>query len=456
MLRTILIAAALGMAAGCLSTPPPASGTTDADIDAPVTDAPVNDAAVTDAPPTSVCGAVGQFTATAWPPAKPMQVGIRNVLTADINNDGNADLIVPNTEVSDTNDYGIFIMLGPQSDPNTLQYHLFVPTVVVPWAVVATDLGGDGCVDLVAFGANKTNTAGIVEVLEFRTDTRTFSSEVQKDVGFIPLGDGAPVSMVLGDFDGDGAVYDVVVSDLTTLRLLKNGQSIFQNLPTSVPVNVGPSGAPGSWTDANGLFARFSVGSGLTSDDLVVIEQHAITWLKNDGNGNFGNATTGSSSGIFVSRAIQEVDLDGVPPLDFIGGAGDSFGAYLISTTGETVNIATRNWNAVFGVYNELDDILVADLGGTTEPELVVIEADQPAFKGAAFASLVNNLFDAGSELMPTTAVPYSFNMEIDAIVGVVSDFNADQSPEVWVFEQSGGVRCIRRRPANPELEACP
>src|SRR5690606_36793562 len=135
-----------------------------------------------------------------------------------------------NADETDDAACGFFVLLGPQTDPLALQYHAWVPTNVAPWAVAAANLDGDVCQEMIVFGANKAGSAGLVEVYPLNATIHNFDTPLTKDVGFIAQGESSLAKVVLCDFDGDGAAFDLMVSDFTQLRLLKTRDSVFDNL----------------------------------------------------------------------------------------------------------------------------------------------------------------------------------------------------------------------------------
>jgi len=447
MIRGLALAVVIATA-GCLDVPPPANTQDAQTSDARTNDARTNDAFVAN------CGGPSDFNGRSWPPGG-MEIGIREIIAADVNADGNLDLILTNAEVSDNEDWGLFVMLGPQTDPSNLQYHAFVPTNVIPWSVAAVDLNGDQCAELISFGLNKAADAGLIDVYEQISQTHTWDPAIQKNVdGFLPIGDGAPVLITFGDFDGDGVSLDLAISDLTRLYVFHSlGATPLISLQTATATPVGRTGPPGTWTDINALFADPAANPATAANDLVVVEENGMTWLQNNGSGAFGSPFTSNSSGVFISRTAKRVDLDQTPPLDIIAGSGSDFGAYLLARNGTTIELQTRPWNGDVPTSNALNDVLVGNIGGTDLPEVVVIEADENMV-AKGFAYLVDGVSSGATQLSPSIGSAFDFPGE-HMTTGVITDFNGDDDDEAWIFAPNGDVKCLQRNPGGPNLQVC-
>jgi hypothetical protein len=407
------------------------------------------------------CGAVTQFSGSSFPPGG-MEIGIREVRFADLNNDGHTDMILTNAEVSNQDDYGVFVLLGPQDSPQSLLYHSFVATNVRPLGIATRDVLGaeGGCLDLAVWGENKAGSAGILEVYPWDGSEDLFdaAAPVSRASLFDPEASG-PVLVAFGDFSGAGHGNDVAVADLFELRVITPGSDFANGLPTATATDVGSDGTPGGWSAINGIYARPSMRSGVDADDLVVVENQGMSWMFNDGSGDFSATTpvTASSSGMWNSKSVSVTDLDGTPPLDFIGAGGNSFGAYLIAQSGQTVTITPRPWGRIFNeVFNEIYGVAVADLGSTSAPELVAVdEGNGSADRGRAY--LVDTIFDATTQLDPATYDVYELaSTGLNFRHAAIADFNDDGAVEIYVLTLDGQTRCLRRKQSIGELEPCP
>lgn len=404
------------------------------------------------------CGAPADYQARAFPPTdRPFD--LRDVISADLNDDGALDLVI--SSVASTG-RGFYVLLGPQTDPAALVYHAFVETAVVPDAMAIKDVlfSGRGCRDVTVFGQDPNRASGFVEVYELVADRGDGGWQmfdpvpaISKDVEFMPVTGGVPVMVAYGDFQGLDHGLDVVVADLYTMRMMFTEADLPRHLPTATVRDIGRDGAPGvPWNAINAVYPELTLAGTPQGDDLVIVELEDLTWLRNDGSGTF-TVETRVHSDDFSSKAPRRIDLDGVDPIDVAGASGVGFGAYVLARDGGGVDVSTLAWNQTFPVYNELNDFAIADLGGSPEPEVVALEADENGVEpGVAF--FVDSLFTSGTELRPTTIVSFGFTGISPERLHPI-DFDGDGTRELWTFDPGGSGVCLRRAAAGGALEPC-
>ncbi len=139
-------------------------------------------------------------------------------MAGDFNGDGHLDLAV-----ADTGSETVSVLLG--NGDGTFQPPAYYAVGTDPDAIVAGDFNGDGRLDLAVenSGSNINFFPGTVSVLLGNGDG-TFQSQVTDAVG------SRPVSIVAGDFNGDGRLDLAVAnigSDMVSV-LLGNGDGTFQ------------------------------------------------------------------------------------------------------------------------------------------------------------------------------------------------------------------------------------
>ena len=190
--------------------------------------------------------------------------------TADFNNDGILDLAIAN-EVDNT----VSILLG--NGNGTFRAHVDYPTGVGPQGTAVGDFNGDGKLDLAVtnYGSLSGNT---VSILLGKGDG-TFLPHVDYSTGF------GPISVVAGDFNGDGKL-DLAVANQncpgggcspgTVSILLGNGDGTFKPHIDYV-VALGPNSlTAGDFNDDGKL-------------DLAVVSQFTdtVSILVGKGDGTF-------------------------------------------------------------------------------------------------------------------------------------------------------------------------
>ena len=400
------------------------------------------------------CGSVAQYTPQVWPPSTP--VGVRDVVATDINGDGNVDIVVTNGAVGDPDYLGFWVLLGPQTDPGALVFHAFAASAAYPRSVAVHDALGSPCADVTTFGENTGNNAGFIEVFENVGPPDMFAAlPVLKSIAFTPFGDAVPVHVLYAALDPDSVVDDVVVADLSEMYVLyTSGGDFASQLATSTPVRVGSDGTDlTNWNNINAIFARPSPAS-TAIDDLLVVEVTAMTWLFDNGARGFGDTMPYRLENEFAFNAfgVVEVDYDQTGPLDVIGGGSQNFGAYAIDSDPQ-IGAEVLAWaNSVPSDDGSIDDVAAGNLGGQDQIEVLLLDGNET---DGSHLFLVDGTFKSGTTIMPATFDDYDFAGTIDPFQMVIADFNGDGSPEVWVFDRSGNANCLERNPAAPELRLC-
>jgi hypothetical protein len=248
----------------------------------------------------------------------------------DLDGDGRADLAVVNSyasvarcEASIT--VSVLLNQGASGFAPAIDY----PVFGYPTSLVIGDLDGDGKPDLAVASADYYQDNGYVSVLVNRGDG-SFGAATTYPAG--PMG---PLSISIGDFDGDGDL-DLVMAGVNGL-----GASVFLNNGDGTltgPTDYQVAGA------ASQVAAADLNGDG--NVDLVVSGSDGTSVLLNTGRGIFGAPVKVSANP--PSFAVGDVNGDGKNDLVFSGtdgvsvflndGAG-AFGLPIISASGATRDV---------------------------------------------------------------------------------------------------------------------
>ncbi|MGO8818369.1 MAG: beta strand repeat-containing protein [Terriglobia bacterium] len=233
------------------------------------------------------------------------------VVTADLNRDGNLDLIVLNGNNNITG--SVSILLG--NGDGTFRSHVDYPASGWATSVAVGDFNGDGVPDLAVTNV----TLGTVSILLGNGDG-TFRTKVDYHSG-------ANAQMVaVGDFNGDGKL-DLAVTNYpgsTVSVLLGNGDGTFQAPVSYVAGEL-----------ANNVTAADFNGDGKL--DLAVTTYSGVGVLLGNGDGTFQTAFVGCSG---TGNSLVATDINGDGKLDLLMANG----------VGEAV-VCTSNGDGTFS-YN--------------------------------------------------------------------------------------------------------
>lgn len=308
------------------------------------------------------------------------------VVEADINNDGNADLIVGNFTSAN-----LSILLG--NGDGTFQAQSLLAAGSQPASIDVADLNGDGNLDLVV--GNRGTGAGTFSFFSGNGDG-TFSPKVDYVSG---LGPGAEnvEGVAIGDIDGDG------VNEVITANRQEGTVEVFEN--------DGSGNFTSSTTYAVGANARDVKLADLNNDgilDLISNGSSNQKVLLGNGDGTFGTATSYSTSSIGSSGA-ETADLNNDGYLDLVvnGRTNSEFGILLNNGDGTFQSMVTTTTSGT-----DIANVLSADLNGDGNADVVVSDLTS----GGAFLYLGNGdgTFQAEQTLDSTTTrremVAYDFN----------------------------------------------
>jgi hypothetical protein len=267
------------------------------------------------------------------------------VATGDFNKDGNLDLAVVN---GGSNDVSVLLNDGTGGFPVAAS----VGTGVAPFSVAVGDLDGDGNLDL----AVANYTSNDVSVLQ-GDGTGNF---VPFPGSPLATGGNSPISVAIGDLDGDGnldlAVANNTSNDVSVLQ--GDGTGNFVPFPGS-PLATGGN-APGSVAigdlDGDGNL-DLAVTNGL-SDTVSV--------LQGDGTGNFTLSTTPSTGDGPFFVAAGDLNGDNRPDLAVANTVSNEVSVLLGKGDGTFVTSAS------FVTGNNPRWLALGDLNGDGKADLAV------------------------------------------------------------------------------------
>ena len=294
------------------------------------------------------------------------------IASADLNGDGNADLVVTDDIQS------AYVVLG--NGDGTFASASSISLRNSPFGIAIADLNGDGILDLaIAIAMDPRGAAAILIGL----GDGTFAPPVYYGLPY------NGVRLIATDLNHDGKL-DLAVA-ITSPRaryalavLLGNGDGTFQ------PAAVSVLGS------ADDIAASDFNGDG--NIDLALVAQlgYEVRVILGNGDGTFQPETTYSSGGVEFSIATADLSRDGVP--DLVVGGGDHVSILLGNgdgTFGAPAHFGAGTGFARIGYFNRDQDPDVVAQGSSSAIEVAFGSGDGTLRAPLSFAGAITG-FDVG------------------------------------------------------------
>ena len=284
---------------------------------------------------------------------------------ADLNGDGNPDLVIPNQCQTESNCAGqVSVQLG-NGDGTFQPAALYNSNALEAEAVAIADVNADGKLDLVIANqcANSVCNNGNVAILLGNGDG-TFQPAVNYAV------QGFPVAIAIADINLDGKPDVVVTGDNNSVELLLgNGNATFQS---PIEISTGQFGESLAIADVNFdgnpdiLVANNGNGSANSG---------SLTVLLGNGNGTFQSPVLYNTNAIYTD-ALAVADLNHDGKLDLIvASVYDNTSTY--GVVGTLLGNGDGTFQPVVNVTTPtpmggLRSIAIADFNGDRKPDLAI------------------------------------------------------------------------------------
>lgn len=388
-------------------------------------------------------------------PPQGMDVDIYfGAIAADVNDDGADDLILSNLPAN-VDDRGVFVLLGP-IDGDQAAFHAFIPTGadrgLSPRAIAAEDvLGSDGIERELLIAGEDQNGNMVVEIYPFVGDedsSQLYAREpaVTLSPGFEVINPDAPISLAVGDVDGDGVDADVVVADLFELRVLRVPD------PGDTGAEVEPMGG-GTWPNIQSLQLRQRRDQ--LVDDLIVVTGDGVHWVENDGEGTLADEVFTLGDEQYFGGAYADIDQGSDPGCQLPGGfkgedcgrldafamAASGIGGFLVNDS-STPSIRPIQVFLDPTLAVELDGIIATDFTFDGVPDVVLLNSADSSTP--ALFSLDNIAIVQDDHLEGTRVQQIDFEA-FDPRTMALGDFAGDDGDvTVLVVARDGELRCFR------------
>jgi hypothetical protein len=321
-----------------------------------------------------------------------------SVIIADFNNDGTMDLATTNYKVLNSQIYDAFVsvLLGNGDGTFRAKTDYATGTGSFPYSVAAADLNNDGNLDLVTANDNPVGNGGTISVLMGNGDG-TF-----KDKSDIATAN-VPYSVIIADLNGDGNMDMVTTNGITSISVfLGNGDGTFKaktdiataNMPLSViiadlngdgnmdMVTANYTGCTVSVLLGNGdgtFKAKTDLAVGTYPDSVTVADLNndgnldlvtansataSVSILLGDGDGSFQNKSYFTWNDYSVSHNL---DLNGDGNLD----------SFRVNYTANTVSVFLGNSDGTFKAKTDYATglgiiyVIATDINGDGNIDLV-------------------------------------------------------------------------------------
>jgi hypothetical protein len=321
-----------------------------------------------------------------------------SLATGDFNGDGNLDLAVANF---DDNTVSILLGNGDGSFKPAVDYSV-----------------GNGPVSLAAgyFGASK--TLDLVVVNETDNDASILlgngDGTFREPAATYPTGQGGnPLSVVIGDFNGDGNL-DLAVADFRSQQvsiLLGNGNGTFQ-------AEKGyPTGSNPSYVVAADFNGDGKLDLALASTPLSGSPGNVVSLLLGNGDGTFGAPVLFGTGSLSYSAAAGDFNGDGAVDLAVANGGSNTV-SVLLNTQGTQINVASSNNPSLYGQSVTFTTTVNASLLGMAAAPTGTITIKNGATVLAS-GPLVNGVFSASTASLQigkdSISVTYSGDLNYQA-----------------------------------------
>ncbi len=308
-----------------------------------------------------------------------------SIATADFNGDGKLDLAVTNFH---SNTVSILLGNGQGSFTTAPCPALTCNVGNGPISIAVGDFNGDHISDLVVVNESD-NNVGIL----LGNGDGTFKKQVVYSTSLNGVG-GNPLSVVIGDFNGDGAL-DLAVADYQTEQvsvLLGNGDGTFQSFQ-AYSTGANPSSIVAGDFNGDG-----KIDLALTSTPLGSSAGNLVSLLLGKGDGTFAPYTLFGAGYLSYSAVVGDFNGDGAADIAVANGGSNTV-SLLLNVQGTAMSFVPSPNVSTFGESVTLTAKVAASVSNGSAPTGTV------TFKNGtsviASGSLANGEYSATTSTLP-------------------------------------------------------
>jgi trimeric autotransporter adhesin len=347
------------------------------------------------------------------------------VTAADVNGDGQPDLIVANSA-----DNTVSVLLNTTAPGATTPSFAAQQTFATgdePFAVTAADVNGDGKPDLVVANIDDDTVSVLLNTTAPGAATPSFAAQQTFATGVFPY------SVTAADVNDDGKL-DLIVSN-------EAGDAMSVLLNTTAPGAATPSFAP-QQTFATGTSPQAVTAVDVNGDgkpDLITANFDAATasvLLNTTAVGaataSFAAQQTFATGSKPFSVTAADVNGDGKPDL-IIANSNNNTLSVLLNTSAPGAATPSFSAQRTFATSNEPFSVAAADVNGDGKPDLIV------ANESSDTVSVLLNTTVPGATT-PSFATQQTFATGSDPYSVTAVDVNGDGKPDLIVANQTGAT----------------
>ncbi|MGQ0681404.1 FG-GAP-like repeat-containing protein [Bradyrhizobium sp.] len=282
----------------------------------------------------------------------PANHGPEGLSAADLNGDGNVDLVVSNYTAGTV---AVTLNNGPSINGNsTFQVPVEYAVGSLPYLSALADLDGDGNLDIVVSNAGGSVGTKISVLLGNGDGTFDAATHYATPAG--------ANDVAIGDVNGDG-ILDIVSSNGTVSVFLGNGDGTFQP-QTSYAAGDRTKGIALADFNQDGLL---DIVVGNSRDGLIVSQQtNSVSILFNTGNGIFGAPVSYATGWDTYHVAVADLNGDGRPDIVAPNEIGGDVSVLLNASPGGALSSATVTVNVIPDLVINTDEFTVTENVQTT------------------------------------------------------------------------------------------
>jgi hypothetical protein len=380
------------------------------------------------------------ITSTDYSPKQDYTSGANPIAVAigDLDGDGRADLAVANFGAATVSVYRN-TATGGSIDAGSFANKVDFATGTNPYAIAIGDLDRDGKPELVV--ANE--GAGTLSVLRNTgtngsITTGSFATKVDYNTGFNPR------SLAIGDLDGDGKP-DMAVANAGSTTL-----SVFRNVSATGVINNG-SFAPKVDFASGSAPVSVAIGDldGDGRSELVVTNQgsNTVSVFRNTsasgsiGAGSFAAKVDFTTGAAPISVAMGDLDGDGKADLAVANSGAASNTVSVLRNTTTVGSISTGSFapKVDFATGTQPIWVAIGDVTGDGKPDLAV------ANRSSATVSLFRNTATNGSITSGSFDPKQDFSTNSILLAVALGDLDGDAKPDLVAANNNAATISVFR-----------